>query len=75
MQLWIQDVSLGGGTDRQCGHFSVEMCAKIKELGPIGGGHMPAAPLGSATATVNIRIGKNANEFEKVGDSFVQNTK
>ena len=27
-----------GGVDLQCGHFSVKMYAKMKELGPVGGG-------------------------------------
>ena len=26
-----------GGVDPRCGHFSVKMCVKTKELGPIGG--------------------------------------
>ena len=35
-----------GGADCQCGHVSVEMCAKMKELGPIGGGaHAGSPPL------------------------------
>ena len=28
---------VGGGTDLRCGHFSAETCAKMKELGPVGG--------------------------------------
>ena len=43
--------SVGGGVDPfwggfglQCGHFSVKMYAKTKELGPVGGGRAPARP-------------------------------
>ena len=32
-----------GGFGLQCGHFSVKMYAKIKELGPVGG-RAPARP-------------------------------
>ena len=35
---------LGGGVDLRCGCFSVKMFAKMKELGPIGGGVRPARP-------------------------------
>ena len=38
---------LGVGVDLRCGHFSVKMYAKTKELGPIGGacaGHAPLDP-------------------------------
>ena len=35
---------LGGGVDLRCGHFSVKMYVKRKELGPIGGGVRPACP-------------------------------
>ena len=28
---------LGGSVDPRCGHFSPKMCAKMKELGPVGG--------------------------------------
>ena len=34
---------LGGGADLQRGHFLVEMSAKMKEFGPIGGGGGPHA--------------------------------
>ena len=33
-----------GGFGLQCGHFSVKMYAKMKELGPVGG-RAPARPL------------------------------
>ena len=33
-----------GGFGLQCGHFSVKMYAKMKELGPVGG-RVPARPL------------------------------
>ena len=33
-----------GGMDLRCRHFSVKMYAKMKELGPIGGGVRPARP-------------------------------
>ena len=32
-----------GGMDLRCGHFSVKMYAKMKELGPIGG-RAPGTP-------------------------------
>ena len=45
----IQDFPLGGGVDSfwegfglRCRHFSVKMCAKMKELGPVGGVHWHA---------------------------------
>ena len=34
-----------GGFGLQRGHFSVKMYAKMKELGPVEGGHAPARPL------------------------------
>ena len=34
-----------GGVDLRCGHFSVKMYAKTKELGPIGGRAPGTAPL------------------------------
>ena len=34
---------LGAGVDLRCGHFSVKMYAKTKELGPIGG-RAPGTP-------------------------------
>ena len=34
---------LGVGMDLRCGHFSVKMYAKMKELGPIGG-RVPGMP-------------------------------
>ena len=37
-----------GGVDLRHGHFSVKMYAKMKELGPIGGGVQPAHPTRSA---------------------------
>ena len=33
-----------GGVDPRCGHFSVKMYMKMKELGPVGGGVRPARP-------------------------------
>ena len=36
---------LGGGMDLRCRHFLVKMYAKMKELGPIGGGVRPVRPL------------------------------
>ena len=33
-----------GGVDLRCGHFSVKMYAKTKELGPIGGMHRACPP-------------------------------
>ena len=45
----------GGGADLRCGHFSVETFAKMKELGPIGGGTCQwCPPLGSPTALFTI---------------------
>ena len=38
----------GGGVHLRCGHLSVKMYAKTKELGPIGGGMRPARPPKSA---------------------------
>ena len=35
---------LGGGFGLQCGHFSVKMYAKTKELGPVGRRHAPLDP-------------------------------
>ena len=35
----------GGGADVRCGHFSVKMCAKTKELGPIGLGRSLDPPM------------------------------
>ena len=40
---------MGGGAGLQHRHFSVKMYVKTKELDPVGG-HMPAAPPGSANA-------------------------
>ena len=36
---------LGGGFGLQCGHFSVKMYAKMKELGPVGGACAGMPPL------------------------------
>ena len=58
MQWRIQDFPLGGcapirgGMDLQRGHFSVKMYAKMKELGPMGGGMHRACPPRSANAMV-----------------------
>ena len=34
---------IGGGFGLRCGHFSVKLCVKTKELGPVGG-RAPARP-------------------------------
>ena len=34
----------GGDVDLRRGHFSVKMYAKMKELGPVGGGRAPLDP-------------------------------
>ena len=54
-QWRIQDFPLGGGvlthwggTNLQRIHFSVKTYAKMKEMDPVGGGHVPQAPPGSA---------------------------
>ena len=41
---------LGGGVNLRHGHFLVKMYAKMKELGPIGRGHVPGTPPRSANA-------------------------
>ena len=41
---------LGGGVDLRRRRFSVKMYAKMKELGPIGGGVRPARPPRPANA-------------------------
>ena len=40
-----------GGVDLRCGHFSVKMYAKTKELGPIGGVRRARLPPRSANAS------------------------
>ena len=45
-----------GGADLQHVHFLAKMYAKMKQLDPVGGGHVPAAPPGSATALCFILI-------------------
>ena len=37
-----------GGADFQRVHILAKKYAKMKEIDPVGGGHMPAAPPGSA---------------------------
>ena len=39
---------LEGGANLRCVHFLAKTYAKTKEIDPDGGGHMPAAPPGSA---------------------------
>ena len=34
----------GGGTNLRCIHFLAKMYVKMKEIDPVGGGHMLAVP-------------------------------
>ena len=43
-----------GATDLQCVHFLAKTYAKTKEIDPVGGGHMLAAPPGSASEYTHI---------------------
>ena len=57
-----------GGMDLQCGHFLVKMYAKMKELGPIGGGMCPACPpLRSANANPCVALSCHCMWKEPVG--------
>ena len=49
--------------DLRRGHFSVKMYAKMKELGPIGGGVRPARPPRSA----NDRESRNRGKTKILG--------
>ena len=44
-----------GGFGLQHGHFSVKMCAKMKELGPVGG-RVPARPLDPPMPCIVLRL-------------------
>ena len=45
---------LGDGMDLWRGHFLVKMYAKMKELGPIGGGVRRARPLDPPMIRINV---------------------
>ena len=42
---WGGAEPLGGGTNLRHGHFLAKMCAKTKELDPVGGAHAGGTPL------------------------------
>ena len=44
-----------GGVDLQCRHFLVKMYAKMKEFGPVGGGHTLARPLDLPMLNLKLR--------------------
>ena len=46
-----------GGVDLRHGRFSPKMCAKMKELGPIGGSGPPTQALFTKNVCENERIG------------------
>ena len=47
--------TLGGDVDLRCGHFLAKMCAKMKELGPIGGGvHLAHPPISTNDTVVAV---------------------
>ena len=45
-------ISRRGGMDLRCGHFSLKMYAKMKELGPVGGSCAPGTPPPPRSANV-----------------------
>ena len=60
-----------GGVDLRCGHFSVKMYGKMKELGPMGGGVRPARPPRFANAVMdkNLVINNLPSMLDMYNDS------